>query len=277
MSYKILIIGNGFIGSNLFNYYSQLYPTQITNKDILNVRSPQSVKDFFKKNNNFTHIIYAAGLKDVKFCESDPDTAFEVNAEGVKRILNCLKSAKFIYISTDYVFDGSKGNYSELSVPNPHTTYGKSKLLGEWYTHIYGDNSMIVRTSGVYGNGCTWLKWLMSEMEKDSKIVCFSDVFNSPTYIDNLAQMILDMMDIDYSGIINLSGPEAINRFELYKTVFRCYNKNERNLSSGNSNGAIPSNISLDINLYQKLSAKKPASIDIGFSLLSSQAKLYEN
>ena len=273
MDYKLLVVGDGFIGKNLYRYYDKRLQTQLTNRVSLDLCSASSISKYFKQNRNYTHIIYAAGLKDIKRCEEYPGDAFEINAESVRRLLEVFTPKKFIYLSTDYVFDGDEGGYTEASVPNPKTVYGQSKLLGEWYTKIYADNSIIVRTSGVYGEGCPWLKWLISEATRAKKVVCYSDAYNSPTCVDNLAEMILDMIKIDYSGIINLTGPTAVNRYNLYRTVYKNCGFSLEELAPGTSAGSIPGNISLSTELYQKLTHKTPIHIEQGLSLLNFEEK----
>lgn len=266
---KILILGNGFIGKNLFETLNPLIPTVLTNKQMLDVTSKQSVKNFFSTNNDFSHIIYAIGLKDVNYCEKNIFESFSINAKGVKNILEIFQPRKFIYISTDYIFDGMKGSYKEDSIPNPNTVYGKTKLLGEHYTKKYSKNSLIVRTSGVYGKDCGWLQWLFKECEGEEKVLCFEDLYNSPTLASDLALMILDMIKIDYSGVVNLCGPESLNRFELYNIVLTKYNIDNRKLIKGTSTGIIPKNISLDFSLYSKLTGKIPMKAEEGFEILS--------
>lgn len=266
---KILILGDGFIGKNLFETFNPLVTTILTNKKTLDITSKDSIKNFFLINNNFSHIIYAIGLKDVSYCEKNPSDAFLINADGVKNVLEIFQPNKFIYISTDYVFDGKNGLYKEDSIPNPKTIYGKTKLLGEKYTEKYSKNSLIVRTSGVYGKGCKWLEWLLEASKGSEQISCFEDLYNSPTYVSDLALMILDMIKLDYSGIINLCGSESLNRFDLYNIIFTKYNIDNKKLTRGTSTGIIPKNISLDYNLYSKLTGKIPMKAEKGFEILS--------
>ena len=271
MKQRILIIGDGFIGSNLYRCYKNVYDVVMTNKKTLDVCNLDNIDKYFQKNLEFTHIIYAAGMKNVKYCEANPKEAFDVNATAVKNLMSHIGDAQFIYLSTDYVFNGSHGNYNETSIAQPKTVYGKSKLLGEWYCDIYGTNAMIIRTSGVYGKNCGWLNWLEGELEEEGEIICFADVYNSPTFADNLAEMIMDMIEHKYHGCINLSGPESMNRYELYKSVFRGYNGNTQRLLCGSANNMMPHNISLDTARYQKLTSKTPCTVAEGIALLSEE------
>jgi dTDP-4-dehydrorhamnose reductase len=259
MSKNILILGNGFIGNNLYKYFVSKYNTTITSKQDIDVTDPNSVKNYLD-NKNFDYVIYAIGIKDITECERCPDKAYSINSNGVANIIQYLnKNTKFIYISTDYVFDGNAGRYSENSTPIPVTVYGKSKLMGEQYTTQH-KNSIVVRTSGVYGENCLWLKNLLASLLENKKTVCFSDVYNTPTYAINLAEMIDDIININFTGIIHLSGDTRNNRYELYSAVATMFDRDATLLSSGISNGQFPKDISLNNSLYKTLIKKIPSS-----------------
>jgi len=262
MKENILIIGDGFIGKNLFKYFSKYHSVEITNIAILNVERDESISSFFLSPKKYDYIIYAAGNKDIKDCEDNPEAAFSINAEAVKKLLSIASPQKFIYLSTDYIFDGNKGNYTEEDAPNPQTIYGKSKLLGEWYTQAYASDYLIVRTSGVYGDHCGWVKWLLEEVNNNREVVCFSNVYNSPTSAINLAEMIDDMIGLNFSGVINLCGPTALSRYSLYKAICRKKDLQGSKLVKGIDDSArFPSNLSLNTFLYESLTSKTPKSL----------------
>lgn len=273
MSKKIVIIGDGFVGHNLFRYFNTKYYTLLTNRSILDLKQENTIKDFFSDVEP-THIIYAAGIKDVRYCEQNHDDALTINSFAISKILRyTTDKSKFIYISTDYVFDGHHGDYCESDHPNPLTFYGKSKLLGELITQYSRINSAIVRTSGLYGKKCPWMDWLLKTLKQNSNIECYSNVINSPTYVMNLAEMIDDVcMDplLNYTGIINLSG-KPLNRYELYRSVARAYHMDDKLLYEGFDNSYFPHNISLSTNLYRNLTNKKPNNIEIGLERLLNE------
>lgn len=265
--YKILILGNGFIGNNLYQYFSNKYQTSITNKEILDV----TCKDIKFDLNLFDIIICAAGIKNVEFCNQYPNICFDVNSYGVKNIISKLdKNKKFIYISTDYVFDGSKGLYSENDYTNPPNIYGHSKLFGEILTSQH-DNHIVVRTSGVFGKGCPWLQNLLIDLDNAKNIECYSDIYNSPTYVINLAEMMEDLIKLNFVGTINLCGSERSNRFHLYRSVSDIFKKDTSLLSEGYSKLNFPKDISLVNHLYCKLSKKIPNNIQEGLIRLSNE------
>ncbi|SAI84431.1 NAD(P)-dependent oxidoreductase [Saccharolobus solfataricus] len=90
-------------------------------------------------------------MTDVDKCEVEREKAYKINAEAVKHMVRASRvvEAYFIHVSTDYVFDGTKGNYKEDDLPNPINYYGLTKLLGETFALSY-DDSLVIRTSGVF-------------------------------------------------------------------------------------------------------------------------------
>ena len=270
---KILIVGNGFIGQGLYQSYKDKYDVTVTNRETLDVTEEKTVEKFFKDNNSFTHVIYAVGIKDIQQCNQNPDAARDVNAKGVKTILKFIQPEKFIYLSTDYVFEGTVGNYSEDDFTSPTTVYGKTKLLGEKNTLLY-DKSIVVRTAGVFGEKCKWILWLLSEIEKQKNIICYTDVVNTPTYVNNLAEMIENVVAKKYSGIIHLSGEETMNRMSLFETFLKCFGKNTNNLIKGKSNGLFPKNLSLSTKLYKQITQKEHKTVEESFLDLKKRAIL---
>jgi dTDP-4-dehydrorhamnose reductase len=270
MSKKILILGNGFIGKNLYTYFISKYNTTITSKKDIDITNIESVK-YYLNNKNFDYVIYAIGIKDITECEKYPDKAYSINSNGVANVIKHLnRTTKFIYISTDYVFDGNIGGYSENSISLPSTAYGQSKLVGEQYA-LQHNNSIVVRTSGVYGENCLWLKNLLISLSEKKETVCFSDVYNTPTYAINLAEMIDDIINTTFLGVIHLSGNTRNNRYELYSSVATIFERDRSLLSSGISNGKFPKDISLNNSLYKQITKKIPDTVINGLTRLKNE------
>ncbi len=267
MSKKLLIIGDGFIGKNLFYYFKNHCNTTITNRKILDVENEKSIEEYFK-NKKFDIIIYAAGFKDVKGCELNEQKAYKVNSYSIKALCKHTNFEKFVYISTDYVFDGVKGNYTEEDLPNPKTIYGKSKLLGEKFVLELGDKAIVARTSGVFGKECTWIKWLNNQLTINNKVECFEDVFNNPTYVLDLSIMIHEVVKSNYYGTINLCGKENFNRYDLFKNYSIVNNFEINNLIKSKNDGTFPSKLTLNNNKFNKMFNYKCLSLMDSFKHL---------
>lgn len=278
---KILIIGDGFIGNGLNDFYKGKYDVRLTSKAELDVCSLPSVESFFYENNDFTHVIYAAGIKNIGFCESNPGTAFAVNSEALSLLSLYLPTTmKMIYISTDYVFDGhanSTGSYTETDQTFSTSVYGKSKIAGELAVKKRFPGSVIVRTSGVYGPRCGWVEWLVSAASEQKSVECYTDATNSPTHIDSLARMIADVIKIKHKGIINLVDSASINRFQLYRLACSAAdiedNKLVRSLRP-TQECLIPENVSLSNDYFRSLSPVTPPLDTPEFKFLNTKESL---
>ncbi len=158
-------------------------------------------------------IIYAAGLTDVDQCEQKKNLASLLNHRAPKMISQ-LANSKFIFISTDYVFDGVHGGYSEFDIPNPINYYGRTKLEGEREVMKASRNNAVIRVSGLYGINQTgsnkWLKSLQLPI-----IEVEDNRFSCPTFIDDVATSIEQIIKLNMSGIFHLTGPNRMSRYDF--------------------------------------------------------------
>ena len=155
-------------------------------------------------------IINCAAMTNVDGCETAVDVAFKVNAAGVRNLAICAKgvNAKFIHISTDYVFAGD-GNrpYREWDTVNPQSVYGSSKLLGEKYALAFCDKVFIVRTSWLYGYvGKNFVKTVRRVLKEKGSITVVNDQRGNPTNANDLAYHILKIAETEDYGIYHCTG-----------------------------------------------------------------------
>ena len=129
-------------------------------------------------------VVHAAGNKNIDFCEKHPQAAFQINCEAVKNVSRAFGgSSRIIYISTDYVFDGIRGNYTESDTPVPLTVYGQSKLRGEEEGRLLADGNFItVRMSALYDLHAAFPTFLLDRFSGGERVDCYSDARYSPTY-----------------------------------------------------------------------------------------------
>ncbi|HDL52935.1 MAG TPA: SDR family oxidoreductase, partial [Proteobacteria bacterium] len=163
-------------------------------------------------------IIHAAGNKNVRYCEANPEYAYETNSVGTMNVARACREcgARMVYLSTDLVFDCRRGKYREDETPIPGTIYGKTKLQGEKFALEELGDVVICRSGGIYGKGSPLLNWLKGQLEAGKAVDCFTDVFNTPTYAINLAEMIHAVIRKDLKGIFHTVGSQRVNRFELF-------------------------------------------------------------
>ena len=170
-------------------------------------------------------IIHCAAYTAVDKAEEEVETCYQINAEAVKVISECAKEldVKLIYISTDYVFDGTKeGEYVETDLPNPINVYGASKLKGEQYVQTLLEKYYIVRISWVFGvNGNNFIKTMRRLGSERDELNIINDQVGSPTYTADLAPLLVDMMETDKYGIYHVTNEETCSWYEFANEIFK--------------------------------------------------------
>ena len=165
-------------------------------------------------------IVHSAAWTAVDACESDPDRAFAVNAMGTRSVVEAarLVDAPVHYISTDYVFDGSKDSpYVEWDAPNPQSVYGLSKLAGE---RELDSGSTVIRTSWVCGlYGPNMVKTILRLASEHETLSFVNDQFGHPTFADDLAAMIEKLVTDRRSGTFHVTNQGAVSWFEFAREV----------------------------------------------------------
>ncbi|HEX3021457.1 MAG TPA: dTDP-4-dehydrorhamnose reductase, partial [Lachnospiraceae bacterium] len=149
-------------------------------------------------------IINCAAHTAVDLCESEPEKAYSLNAQGVEYLAKAASrvKAKFVQVSTDYVFDGTKDQvYTEEDSPNPQSVYGETKLQGELLAKRFCEKVFIVRTAWVYGDGKNFIKTMLRLSETNDTIRVVDDQHGSPTSALELARAILCIVDSEQYGI----------------------------------------------------------------------------
>jgi dTDP-4-dehydrorhamnose reductase len=167
-------------------------------------------------------IIHSAALTDVDRCERERELAYKMNVEGTQIISEVSKQigSFLIYISTDYVFDGSRGMYREDDNPNPLSYYGLTKLLGEQFC----DHGCIARSCVIYGSRpasgkVNFALWIINNLRSNQPIHVVTDQFITPTLNSNLAAIVLEAGERQLDGTYHLAGASRISRYDFARTV----------------------------------------------------------
>jgi len=223
----IIFGGSGQLGKSL----SSLFPEAISyshssdnrKADITNFKQ---LKEIFESETPEI-VINASAFTNVDACELEKERAFAVNSMGVMNIASLCReySSKFIHFSTDYVFSGNKGQYSEDSVPDPINYYGFSKSIGDAYA-LSLPSSLVIRTSGVYGYGKNFPRFVYDSLNAGKKVNVIEGYY-SPITSDLLARSVRYLIDhnLNISGILNIAG-ERISRVDLARTIARTFDLN---------------------------------------------------
>ena len=187
----------------------------------LDIRDEKSILKKVMKSKPDT-IIHCAALTNVDECEFNRTLAKKINTDGTKGVAEAAKKvgAYLAYISTDYVFDGSKGLYREDDKEAPINFYGYSKLLGEKAVISLNNEFLVIRPSIIYGAGSSSGKtnfalWILKSLEKRVKINILTDQYVSPTLNTNLAKTILEACEKKLNGIYHMAGNFRTSRYNF--------------------------------------------------------------
>ena len=228
---KILVTGaNGLLGMNIVGLaYMRGFkvcrtdvnnPTDATDyvsRDLTNREAVFSLCANFRPDT----IINTAAITDVDICEREKGAATAVNADAAGYLAEAARSigAHMIQVSTDYVFDGQRGFYSEDDTPNPINHYGYSKLLGERKVISAGGSWCVARTSVIFGwgreNRSNFATWVLNGLREEKKLTVVTDQYASPTLNSNLAEILLEISERQMQGIYHTVGKDRINRYDM--------------------------------------------------------------
>src|SRR5882672_10834304 len=169
-------------------------------------------------------IIHCAAATNVDWCEDNPAEADRLNIQ-VPVFLAQLAAeldAQFVQVSTDSVFDGERGNYSELDIPAPLNVYARTKLLAEQEVQRVHRSSLIARVT-FYGwnvqNKQSLAEWVLAGLSAGKNVPGFTDVFFCPILANDLAEILLSMMSRHLHGIYNVVGAERLSKYEFARRL----------------------------------------------------------
>lgn len=227
---KILITGaSGQLGKTLKNIFKSRY-------NII----PTAKSHYFKQKNYFLDItnhllikdivaatapdiiINLAALTNVDLCEKRPDLAHSINFVGLENLVKIF-NGPIIQLSTDYVFDGKIGQYSENSSVNPINEYGKTKLKAENFLQENSKDSLIIRTNVLYDyiskSSASFLNWVVKSLQDGEKINVVDDQWNNPTWTKSIAVLIDRAIKRELNGLIHWGDYDYISRFDFANKI----------------------------------------------------------
>lgn len=229
MQNKVLVIGSsGQVASSLKRLsLSNFYFVGRPNFSICNKSHIDKVLDTIQPE----LVINCSAYTNVDGCESEIELAYAINSEAVKDLaIACnRRNLPLIHISTDYVFDGKQNHpYTEFNIPNPQSIYGKSKLAGEENIRNHLDQHIILRTSWLFSQyGTNFVKTMVSLAKTKKKIFVVNDQIGSPTFVDNLVVVILEIAskllanwNIVKFGTYHYTDTFSVSWYEFAKEIF---------------------------------------------------------
>lgn len=292
---RILIIGsNGMLGQRLaYSYGSndkvELMCASVENSSLipginykqLDITQKSKVKelilDFFPD-----VIINTAAFTNVDKSETEKETAWKINVNGVENIslYAWTIDAHLIHISTDYIFDGKNGPYSEEDKPLPIGYYGRTKLAGENSIRTSGVRFSIVRTNVLYGPAKygrpDFVKWVINSLRTGETIKIVTDQIGNPTYIDDTVDAIDKLIGFRKEGIYNIGGIEMLSRFDFTLRIAEYFNLDKKLIlpiltKDLNQTAHRPLKSGLIILKAETELGYKPHTIDTTFGLMKKE------
>jgi len=231
---RILIIGsNGMLGQSLTTHFMfrkdvELMCASVEEESFyvdvsyakVDISSTKEVKNLLR---DFCPdiIINTAAYTNVDGCESEKELSWSINVTGVENIVKSGRNidAHLIHISSDYIFDGENGPYSENEIPNPISYYGREKLAAENAIISGRIKHTIIRTNVLYGSTQfgrpDFVKWVFDSLSENKIIRIVKDQINNPTYIDVLSSAISKIIEFNKTGIYNIGGAEVLSRLDF--------------------------------------------------------------
>jgi len=170
-------------------------------------------------------IIHTAAITDVDGCERDPDLAYRVNVLGTRHMAAVAEQcqASIVYISTDYVYDGTQQTpYREDDPPNPLSVYARTKWLGEQEVRHLTTRHAIVRIAWLYGDGPrNFVRTVLRLADDRDAVTMVTDEVGSPTYADDVAQALQALVALPAYGTYQLPNSGVCSRFEWAAEILR--------------------------------------------------------
>ncbi len=242
---RILITGsNGLLGQKIVgqlnesnidflasskgeNRNSKCHSSNYSSLDITSQNEVNTLIDEYQP----TCVINTAAMTNVDACEENEEGCREINVEAVSYLFNKCKAkdVHFVHLSTDFVFDGAQGPYSEEDERNPLSIYAKSKVQSEDIL-INSDykNWSILRTIIVFGIGermsrSNIILWARETLQKGGEMTIVNDQFRAPTWADDLAWACIETCKRNAKGVFHISGPETFSIFQLVTRMAEFY------------------------------------------------------
>jgi len=240
---RILIVGsNGMLGQRLIEFYKKLndvvlLAASVEEKSVFD--DADYVQADISNRNEIKKVVYdfcpdfiinAAAYTNVDKSESERELAWKINVKGVEYLSEAARvlDSHLIHISTDYIFDGKNGPYTENDTPNPLGYYGRTKLASENTLKISGCKNTILRTNVLYGTAKfsrpDFVKWVVESLREKKEIKIVDDQINNPTFIDDLVQGINKIVEQHKEGIYNIGGNEFLNRYDFTLMIAEYFN-----------------------------------------------------
>ncbi len=177
-------------------------------------------------------VIHCAALANIDACEAEPARAYQLNSELPAKLAKYVArgGARLIHISTDAVFDGQRGAYREEDLPNPLSTYAKTKLDGEFAVAKANPKAIIARVN-LFGwsisGGRSLAEFFYTNLNAGKKVKGFTDVFFCPLLANDLADIFLKMLELNLRGLFHVVSSDCVSKYNFGLQIARKFGFDE--------------------------------------------------
>ncbi|SYX85235.1 dTDP-4-dehydrorhamnose reductase [Paenibacillus alvei] len=187
-------------------------------------------------------VIHSAAITNIDKAEGDPKNAYLVNSYGTRNVAVAAEQcgSSLLYLSSAYVFDGTKAEHGEYDNPRPLNVYGESKLGGELFVRSFHTKYWIVRTSWLYGEN--FIRSIIDVLNRQQSLKVSPKQIGSPTSVIDLAAFIQGLIRTESYGIYHVTNSGRCNKFEYYREILRLLNVQniEKRLIKAESLSSVP-------------------------------------
>jgi dTDP-4-dehydrorhamnose reductase len=254
---NILILGaSGLVGGNCMRYFSQQKNTQVLGTyfsypaagtvkfNTLDLNDPENynIKAFSPD-----VILHCGALTWVDYCEQNQEESYQKTVQSTINALSLASQfkAKFVYISTDYVFDGKEGPYTETAPVHPVSVYGKHKLMAEEKVREWGSNHLILRITNVYGDEERNKNFVSRMIEnalknEEQNITLPFDQYATPVNAFDIARALYLLLNGIKTGVYNIASSDYVNRMQLANLVLKYFPQHKIQLAAASTEEINP-------------------------------------
>jgi dTDP-4-dehydrorhamnose reductase len=289
----LLVGGSGMLGSNIVvsNSAFELYPTYLRNR----IAHPRALRlDISDRGSVLKRveavkpevIVHAGGMTKPTACEKEPAVARRVNVEGTAHLVEAARGvgARFIFLSSDLVFDGSAERYDEDSPTHPLSVYGQTKVEGEELVRTGSEDFVIVRTTVMYGWSSRYTEsmaeWILRGLQENQQPNMYHDQYRQFILINDLVAAIFELIEMEdpLNETIHVAGPELLNRYEFAKRLVQTFGLPEANIRSipfdSTPQAAFtPKRLSLDTSKVARILRTPISGVDDGLRAMVALAE----
>jgi dTDP-4-dehydrorhamnose reductase len=228
------------------------------------------------------YIIDTHAISDVDYCELHPEEAWRVNFDGARNVAEASRrqSSKYIFFSTDYVFDGKKAKYTEEDKPHPLNYYAKTKVAAEYMLCSLDIDCIIIRTTTVYGssnrNKVSFPLWVINRLKESGHVKVVMDQYNKPTFADSLEAFTMKLCERGQTGVFHVTGSELVSRFDLARLTAMVFGLDENLVEGGTTteldqDAERPKSVNLSTEKAERATGLRPVGLREGLIKLKEQ------